>query len=315
MLAVGVVDIDNAAARAACACAFKQAALGGEIIFHGVVEIEMITGQICEDARSKTTAPKAIKGKRVRTAFQNGVGAACPNDFGKEALQVERFGRSGSRGIGFARGAIFDGAKEAAIETGGMNDGVQKKARGGLAVGSCDSDELQLVRRTAVEVCSNDRQRLARIRHVQPSDGSRKSLRRDFCVVGSRVQRLAALCGGRHFADDGRCAALCGSADEAIAVRLFAAYGDKKRTGPSLATVVNDRRDLRLGVYQRPLDRSTRYQFLQFHSSVCKYRTPTKCAQFCGGFMFRRVQRDPAGRPASLVHYRAALWNCAWVRS
>ena len=243
----------------------------------------MIAGQIGEDPRGKAATPEAIKGKRVRTAFQNRVRAARPNDFGKEAVQVERFGRSGFRGIGFVRGAIFDGAKEAAAQAGGVNNGIEKKARGGLAVGSGDSDELQLVPRMAVEVRGNNRQRLARIWCMQPSHGSGKWLRRYFGVLGLRLQRLAALRGGRHFADDGHCSALDGGADEAIAIRLFAANGDKNRTGRGLATVVDDRGDFRLGTCQRLVHPSTRDQFLQFHSRACKYRTPTKCAQFCRG--------------------------------
>src|SRR5713101_12989 len=102
----------------------------------------MVARQIREDGRSKAAAPETIESERMRTAFQNRMRAARPNDFGKEALQVERFGRGGFRGISFEWGAVFDRAEEPTAQTGGVNDGVQKKARGGLAVCSGDSDEL-----------------------------------------------------------------------------------------------------------------------------------------------------------------------------
>ena len=109
--AVRIVDIHDAIERAARAGAFKQAALGGEIILHGVVKIEMIAGQIGEDGHGEAAAPQAIERQRVRAAFQHRVRPAFPHDFGEEALQVQRFRRGGFGRIGFQRSAIFDGAE------------------------------------------------------------------------------------------------------------------------------------------------------------------------------------------------------------
>src|SRR4029077_8068418 len=152
LLAIGVVNIDDAAARRSRAGTLKQASLGGEIILHGVVEIEMIARQIGENGNGKAAAPKTIEGQRVRTAFQNRVRAARPDDFGKETLQIERFGRGGSGRIGFERRAIFDGAEKTAPQTGGADDRIEQKTRGGLAIRSGNSSELQLVGGTPVKV-------------------------------------------------------------------------------------------------------------------------------------------------------------------
>ena len=72
-LAVRIVDIDDAASERSGAGAFKQAALGCEIVLHRVVKIEMIARQIGEDGSRKAATPQTIERQGVRTAFQNRV--------------------------------------------------------------------------------------------------------------------------------------------------------------------------------------------------------------------------------------------------
>src|SRR5580704_15187386 len=154
----------------------------------------------------------------------------------------------------------------------------------------------------AVEVCRDSREGFARIRHFHPRGGGRQCYRVALYVSRLRVRRKAAQSWNRHLADDGGCAAIEGGGNKVIAVGFLAPNGDKKRGSRGLATIVNDRGDFRLGIYQRPSRRSTRDQFPQFHSTARKYRPLSSRAQFRGNFVFRRVQRPSAAPPASWTH-------------
>src|SRR5260370_1460644 len=150
-----------------------------------------------------------------------------------------------------------------------------------------------------VKVCGNNGECFAGIRHLHPRHRSCDWGQR--CILALRAQHLAALYERRCLANDGACSALHSSGDEPITVVLLPANRDEKRTGRSLATVVNDRGNLRLGGYQRPLRPSTRDPLLQFHATGCKYRTPANPAQVCGELEVRRVQWHPSAvAPAPL---------------
>src|SRR5260370_16211492 len=171
----------------------------------------MIARQIRENGRGKTAAPKAIERQGMRAAFENGMSASSSNDLREKTLQVERLGRGGFRWIGFQRSAVFDGAEEAAAQTGGVNDGIEQKARGGLAVGSGDSDKLQLFCGMLVKVCGNNRECFARIRHLHPRHRSCDYGQR--CLLALPAPYLAALYVRGCLANDGACSALHSSGD------------------------------------------------------------------------------------------------------
>ena len=128
-----------------------------------------------------------------------------------------------------------------------MDDGIEQKAGGGLAVGAGDADQLQPVRGAIVKICGDGGQRFARIGHLYPRNGGGQGRRQclfaldqsglGFGSVWRCVGRAQGLRGNgwrRQFAHDGRRAALDGGGDEPVAIRLFAVDGDKKRTSRGL---------------------------------------------------------------------------------
>ena len=142
-LAVCVVHVDDASVRRARAGAFKQPALGGEVVLKAVVKIEMVAGEIGEDGGGEVAAPEPIERQRVRTGLEHGVRAAGADDVGEKTLQVQGF-RSGGRGrTSSLRCAIGDGAEEPALVAGRAHDRIDQKTGGGLAVGAGDADQLR----------------------------------------------------------------------------------------------------------------------------------------------------------------------------
>ena len=228
-LAVGVVHIDDARARGARAGAFEQAALGGEVLLEGLVKIEMVAREIGEDGGGEPATPQAIQRQRVRTGFQHGVRAAGVNDLGEKALQVQRFRRGGGGRTRCSRRAIDDGAEEAALVAGGAHDRIDQEARGGLAVGAGDADQLQASPRDGRK---NWRRSMASaLRASVAREPQRIASARRAVAPVSKTARPMPAWRRRHFADDRARAARDGVGDKPIAIGDFAVDGHEQRAG------------------------------------------------------------------------------------
>ena len=109
--------------------AFKQAALGGEIVLHGVVKIEMVAGEIGEDGRGEAAAPQAIERQRVRAGFEHRVRAAFAHDFGEESAC-----RSRDSGVVVVAGCVASGVRYSMVpnkpllQARGAHDGIEQES-------------------------------------------------------------------------------------------------------------------------------------------------------------------------------------------
>ena len=216
-LAVLVFYVDHGHTRRFCARSLKENCLGGEIIFHGAVIVEMVAGQVREDGNVEWNAVDALLLQRVRGDFHHRLGAPSVEGAREELIQLESF-RSGVRsGIGLVLDAIFDGPNQRCLAPAGAQHGIEKERRRGLAVRSRDPRDRQLFCGTAVEVRAQACERSPSVLHLRPGN------------IVSRRKRIA---------DDRNRACLQCSIDIAIAVRALPANGDETPARLYSATVI-----------------------------------------------------------------------------
>ena len=75
--------------------------LGGEILVHGVVVVEVIAGEIGEDRDIERNAEDPLLRQRVRGNFHHGFSRALADSLRENLVEFERLGR------GVRRGQIF----------------------------------------------------------------------------------------------------------------------------------------------------------------------------------------------------------------
>ena len=94
VLIVGVQDRDSWGFRAAT---LEQNSLGGKILIHGVVIIEMIAGQIGEHRHIEWDPVNPLLRQSMRGDFHHRLGRSAAIRFREHTIQFKRF-RGGVRG-------------------------------------------------------------------------------------------------------------------------------------------------------------------------------------------------------------------------
>ena len=151
------------------ALGLKQQTLGGGVLFHGAVKIQMIAREIGEDRGMELEAVNAAERQRVRGDLHGQVrAAALAPDSAAKRMTSSDSGVVLGAGMRSSRQAIFDGSDQAGDLARGAQNRVDQVRGGGFAVGAGDSGERYAFIRLPVEIARGDRQRLPAVLHFNP---------------------------------------------------------------------------------------------------------------------------------------------------
>ncbi len=203
----------------------EEAPLGGEVVVHVAVEVEVIAREIREDPGGEAQIVDAFQRQRVRRHFHHAGAAALIHHLAEHRLQLRSLGSRALRLDFLAADAVADGANPAALDAGGLENRGEQIRRGRLAVGAGEADEDQPLARIFIEDRGQRRERETRIGHLHPHRRDVGRSRR----LGQRRNRAAA----------------DGFARERGAVGVHAAQRHEDRARTRLARVVGDRRHRR----------------------------------------------------------------------
>src|SRR5205807_6136327 len=135
--------------------ATKQSQLGGEIFFHAVVEIEMVTREIGEGGNIKRNSIYAFLRERMGADFHDCVRLAFRCRLRKHPVQLQRLWRGMRSRNGFAGITVFNCARQhwlAAVYF--LEDLSQQMTGSSFAIRPADADHLQLLSRMSVKICA-----------------------------------------------------------------------------------------------------------------------------------------------------------------
>ena len=205
----------------------EQPPLGGEVLLHVAVEVEVVARQVGEDAGGEAQVVDAPQRQRVRRHLHHAGAAAVGHHLAQHPLQLGRFRRRPRSRLDLAiADAVADRADAPAADAGRLEDRRQQVRGRRLAVGAGDADERQLVARMAVE-----------------GGRSAASASRAF---GTCSQGTVDAGRRRRLGDDG---------DGAARDRLAGERRRRRRCRPRSATNTDPRRDLRASRTPPPVDR------------------------------------------------------------
>ena len=187
-----IVGIDNSVPAQR-----KKAFFGGQVIFHGLVVVEMILGQVGKNRRVEGTALHPILIQRVGGYLHDAVGAALRRHEREHALQVIRIRGGVSRRQHPGADHILDGTDKPDLVAAGLQHRLEHAGGGGFPVGAGDPHHMQLFRRPAEPVGAHKRpgpagrgsQKLAGKPHVPLRDNDRRPGLRGLFSVGVAVLR------------------------------------------------------------------------------------------------------------------------------
>ena len=135
---VGVQDAEAAAPR------LKQPLFGGGVFFHGREKVEVVFGEVGEDARFKGDAVRLAEVQGVGGNFHDGVFHPRLRHVRQHLVQEGGVGRGQLGGYLAVGVADAQRADDAAALARPREDGNEHVRRGRLAVGARDADRLQL---------------------------------------------------------------------------------------------------------------------------------------------------------------------------
>ena len=257
----GVVGVDHAHAAV-----LEQDRLGVAVGLHGLVEIQVVLGQVREDAHGVGNPVHPVQHQGVGGDLHHHMGAARLPHLGQQGLQVPGLRRGPLRGDHGIADHVLVRADEAHLGPQHLlQHRLQEIRGGGLAVGAGDADHGHVLRRVAVEVGPQHRQGPAGVRHL---DVGEVPLRR----------RLAHHRGG---------AALRRLANEGVAVRRKAPHGHEQVPGPDGPGVVADAGHLAVQVRCGGQNLDAPQKFSQFHS----YRSSLRFRHLVIQEYYRQPQR------------------------
>ena len=156
---VGVIH-----ARAAAA---EQNGLGVAVLFHGVVEIQMVLGQVGEHAHLILHAVHPVQHQCVGGNLHDHMGAAGIPHPGKQTLDIEGLRCGALRGNDFLADHVLVGADEAHFGAQRLlQNGLEQISGSGFAVGSGDAHHGHMVGGVAKPVGAHHGQCPAGVRHL-----------------------------------------------------------------------------------------------------------------------------------------------------
>ena len=119
--------------------AVEEQTLGGEVLLHRPVVVEMIAREIGEDGDVEGDAGGAALVEAVARDFGDEFGGSAAGAFGHQFEEIARFGRGVERGTNFAGDVVFDGADQDCFAGGGVQQRFGEKGRRRFAVGAGDA--------------------------------------------------------------------------------------------------------------------------------------------------------------------------------
>src|SRR5438309_4268751 len=148
-----VVAIDHSHAGRRRSQATKQSQLGGEIFFHAMVEIEMVTREIGEDGNIKRNSIHAFLRERMGADFHDCVRLSFRCRLRKHPIQLQRLWRRMRSRNDLSGITVFDRANQhrlAAMYF--LEDLSEQMTSSGFAIRAADADHLQLLSRMSVKI-------------------------------------------------------------------------------------------------------------------------------------------------------------------
>ena len=143
----------------------EQGRLGGGVVLHGAVKVQVVPAEIGESGYSIRQAVDPVKCQCVGGDLHHGVGAAGIGHLPQQALHLPGL-RGGAAG---GEDRVPDAAAVGAHETGPYAQGLEHACRqpghGGFAVGAGDADQGQLPVRVAEEISRHKGQGPAGVRN------------------------------------------------------------------------------------------------------------------------------------------------------
>ena len=144
---VRVIDVDHRVLRRGR----EQTALGGEVVLHRLVEVEMVLGQIGEDRRREMDRIGAVELEGVGRDLHGTRHVARGQHRRERLLEIDGFRRCPLHVVLDAADHALDRAQEPGRPAGGLEQRPDQERRRGLAVRAGDSDGLEASRGVAVE--------------------------------------------------------------------------------------------------------------------------------------------------------------------
>ena len=211
---IHVVGVDDSLVTA-----LEQDALGGAVLVHGLVEVQMVLGQVGEGSHVEVDAADAVQHQGVGGDLHDHMGAACVTHTGEQGLQLEALGGGALGGDDLVADHVLHGADEADLGAAGLlQDLLQQQGGGGLAVGAGDAHHGHCLSGMTVEVGADEGQSQTVVLHQN---------------VGHIALRLD---GG----DDDGCALLHCHGDEAVAIGCKAGDGNEHAALGDLTGIVSN---------------------------------------------------------------------------
>ncbi len=228
----------------------EESFLGREVGLHGAVVIEVIAGQVAEDANGELDPVAAALVEGDAGDLHGRVRGARPCGLGQVTHERRRCGR-GQVGLDPpAEEIVLDSAQQRRRVPGDSQDGAEQKAEGALTIRSGDSHHLETP--TALDHVEPIEGR------AQPAGGAPSGGKHQSGHV--RGQR------GRLFADDGRRPCLNRRVHEPVPVQLAAAHGHKAVTRPYGTRVFHHAAHHRIGrAQERPAQARSLQQLRPLH--------------------------------------------------
>ena len=208
---VGIIDAGVAPA--------EQLRLRVAVVFHGLVEIQVVLGQIGEHAHGVVDAVDPVQRQGMGGDLHNNVGAAGIPHAGKQALELEGLRRGALGGHHLAADHVLVGADEAHLGACRLlQNGLEQIGGGGLAVGAGDTHHGHGVGGVAIEVGAQHGQGPAAVFRAHP---------------GNALFRSALTQHRRRAGRDGL-------GDEVVSVHGKAGHGHEQVSGLGGAGVIAD---------------------------------------------------------------------------
>ena len=144
LLRVLVVGVDDCHTRCRIDGAVEHEALGGVVLFHGAVVVEVIAREVGENRNVETDAHCAALIEAVTRDFGDEFGGSAGDAFGHQFEEIARFRSGVDRLSSLSRYVIFDGADEDCLSVGGVQKRFAEKCGGRFTVGAGDSSGGEL---------------------------------------------------------------------------------------------------------------------------------------------------------------------------
>ena len=173
----------------------EQDGFGVAVGLHGLVEVQVVLGEIGEDAHGEVDAVHPLQHQGVGGGLHHHMGAARVPHPGEELLELQGLRRGPLGGDHLVADHVLVGADQAHLGSRLLlQNGLEQIGGGGLAVGAGDGHHGHIVRRVAVIVGGHHRQGPAGI--VHPDVGDISLRRRPFAHHrgGARRHGLGNVC-------------------------------------------------------------------------------------------------------------------------